>query len=146
MADALNMHFQSTDPTGWHVFRKARKAQVHSTAVQRAMFKTMVHQQGRPPWISSTLLDCVRQGDLLLCKAIPRPLSLWGASRPATGGSLCSHGGKKPTSTVQQIRRHAAEDAQEQHNPSQMPETLWRQLGMGIQALAVEHLPGRSYR
>lgn len=137
MADALNVHFQGKEkgPQGWHVYRSSTKRDVCSTAVQREMFKQTARLQFRPPWLGSTFADCIKLGELVLCKSIPGPRSMWGASR--TTGE-----GRKPADT----RRQAAKEAQRQQHPDVMPLALWRRLGANISALAADHLPGRHFR
>ena len=137
LAFALNIHFNSDGPEGWHFTRKqiSRKKSTKTAANVQNELRLL----RKPQWFGSLIHDLMRTNRLLVCKALPRPerVLLSSEDRKASRWQQASSTAK---------RQRLAEIAEEQHNPKTMHDGLWQQLRITTLSLPDCLRPGRHPR
>ena len=135
MAYALNVHFQTTSPAGWHFVAK-RTVKRKSVA---AALRNEVRLLSKPPWFHTHLHDLIATYGLALCKPLPRPelAVLSGSEKSAS---------RWPQLTASSKRQRIADSAEDQHNPKAMSDRLWQQLRMTTLSLPSCLRPGKHAR
>jgi hypothetical protein len=132
---ALNVHFQSHGPEGWH-FHTSRAIEYERT---RAAF---LHRdralQNRPDWFHTCLTDLEKTGRHIICKSLPRPEEVLISRK-----ELASRWQQENT-TVK--RQRLAERSDDLFEPCTLAPKLWRQLGISVLSLPNCLRPGTHAR
>ena len=116
---ALNLHFDTTGPEGWH-FQAKRSAR--SVFDDRSVKRNVaVRLQRQPQWISTPLLDLIKSGQIKLSKKLPRPaLAIIPEEEIVEYNELSMH----------YKRQRVAEVAERELDPKHMSDSLWNRLGI----------------
>ena len=153
LATALNLHFRSKGPEGWHFTQRRRPLAAQGAAVQKAMLKSQVRRDALPPWVESTVVDLHRAKQIDLTKTLPRPLQLalklHPGSRndddnaPAVGGSSAPAVGGSSTSAS---RRDSIAAQTSHFEPDTLPSDVFRKLNITALSLPAHLRPGKHPR
>jgi hypothetical protein len=130
---ALNFHFQSHGPEGWHFHAPRAHERPGAAHLQRE-----VALQNRPDWFHTYLEDLVESGRLNLCKSLPRPEEVLISRK-----ELASRWQQEHT-TVK--RQRLAERSDDLFEPRTLAPELWRKLGISILSLPSCLRPGKRAR
>ena len=132
LAMALNMHFRSEGPDGWH-FHATRTSK---PAVGGARLRREVALLSRPLWFGTPLFDLVRSRHVHLCKALPFPEQF----------IMLRKDTKVAPELPSKRRRSLQEMANQAYEPDHIEPSLWKRLGISVLSLP-EHLrPGKRAR
>ena len=134
MAMALNIHFDSRGPEGWHFVSKNPADGGKTSLVQ---IRAQARLSSQPAWVASYLTEAVRRRNMVLCKHLPRAQHFFVDSHEKR-----SHEQKSGYSKRQRV----AELSERAYEPKQLSETLWRHLGINPQSLSHNLRPGLKPR
>ena len=132
---ALNHHFKSAGPEGWHFV--AARTQRSAIGDYRQHIRREVRLMQRPAWFGTPLLDLIRQGQLVLAKRLPRP-----ALFVVPPDAQRAYEILKPTAK----RRLVDTLGDQRFEPAQLAQQLWARLGITVQSLPSCLRPGSSAR
>jgi hypothetical protein len=134
MAMALNVHFDTQGPEGWHFVSKSSADGGKTSLVH---FRSQARLCNQPAWVSSYLTDVVRRRRMVLTKVIRRATHFFlddAEKRIHDQEGACSK------------RRRVAELAEQAYEPNRLSDTLWRKLGVTVQSLSHNLRPGTKPR
>ena len=134
LSDALNLYFNARSPEKWH-FKKAKDGP--AVVAKRVDVERAIRQQELPCWVALPLRQAAAS-DMTLSKYLPRPTDLFSASV----GQRKLASGSNASGTTHKKRREDLDCFRTEHNPGQLPESLWAQLGARITSIASNHRPG----
>ena len=135
MAYALNRHFGCKGPEGWHVVAKRVKANKSSaTRLQRELCLL-----SKPKWFNTYLFDLINTGEITLCKPVPRP-------EMAVLARSTIHASRWQQLTNTAKRQKISEEAEDQYNPQELNDNLWKQLKITRLSLPSCLRPGKHSR
>ena len=144
LATALNIHFRSRGPEGWHFRQRRRPLAAQGAAVRKAAIQDQVRRDALPRWVDSTLVDLHRAKQIHITKTLPRPLELALNLRPA------SHDDENAQaidgSSTSAIRRNAVAAEKLHFAPDKLPDDVFRKLNITVLSLPAHLRPGKYGR
>ena len=135
MAYALNTHFQSTGPEGWHFVAK----KVKENKRRAAQLQNEVRLLSKPKWFQTYIVDLLTTGALTVCKRLPRP------ERAVLSSSIATACRWQQLTTYGK-RQKLSEEAEDQYNPKRMNDKLFTQLKITTLSLPRYLRPGKNAR
>ena len=135
MAYALNIHFGCKGPEGWHVVAKRVKANKSIAARLQRELRLL----SKPKWFNTYLFDLINTGEITLCKPVPRP-------EMAVLARSTIHASRWQQLTNTAKRQKISEEAEDQYNPQELNDNLWKQLKITRLSLPSCLRPGKHSR
>lgn len=130
---ALNVHFNSQDPSGWHFQSKSANGDRKT--------KIDIHKEVRlskqPSWVAALLVDLIRTRKLKVCKQLPR-----------TSTFIVDKANAKEYDKLTPCYKRQRIDAlgQEYFEPRTLNQELWKRLGVSVLSLSKNLRPGATPR
>ena len=135
MAYALNIHVGCKGPEGWHVVAKRVKANKSIAARLHRELRLL----SKPKWFNTYLFDLINTGKITLCKPVPRP-------EMAVLARSTIHASRWQQLTNTAKRQKISEEAEDQYNPQELNDNLWKQLKITRLSLPSCLRPGKHSR
>ena len=154
LATALNMHFASSGPEGWH-FQTVRRPLAPSRACRKAEIVREVRQALLPPWIQFTVRDLALTRRMRFARKLPYPRAVTGEVIDSVDSARASDSRKTPSLAIgssddgagapaatSQLRRDAVREAVDASVPHRLSDAVWRSLGLSALSLPSHLRPG----